>query len=142
MSSAGHLANSPRISRPNVGGCREHDALTHAAFANRMRDEVDMDRLAGALMTVVDDTMQPAHASLGLRRTEAPKSEAAERWTVRAFDKHMNRCTCRSCPFGKAGSSTLPGDDLLRLGRGPAGARAAELAFSRARGQQPGERIV
>jgi hypothetical protein len=36
-------------------------------FASRVRDEVELDRLTRSLVTVVQETMQPAHASLWLR---------------------------------------------------------------------------
>ena len=47
---------------------RRYDAaITLAAFADRMRDEVDVDRLTDELVAVVKGTMQPVHASLWLR---------------------------------------------------------------------------
>ena len=47
---------------------RKYDAArTLAAFSASMRDEVDVDKLAGELVAVVEGTMQPAHASLWLR---------------------------------------------------------------------------
>ena len=42
-------------------------ARTLTRFVSQMRDEVDIDALAGALRGVVTDTMQPAHVSLWLR---------------------------------------------------------------------------
>jgi hypothetical protein len=36
-------------------------------FAVRLRDQVDLDALQGELLAVVDQTMQPARASLWLR---------------------------------------------------------------------------
>jgi hypothetical protein len=47
---------------------RRHDAAqTIAAFSARLRDQVDLDTLSVELVTVVDQTMQPTHASLWLR---------------------------------------------------------------------------
>ena len=46
---------------------RRYDAArTVAAFSARMRDEVDVDKLTGELVAVVEGAMQPAHASLWL----------------------------------------------------------------------------
>jgi hypothetical protein len=47
---------------------RKYDAQkTLAVFAAAARDEVDVERLAGALVTAVEDTVQPAHVWLWLR---------------------------------------------------------------------------
>jgi hypothetical protein len=46
---------------------RKYDAAkTIAAFSDHMRDEVELDRLTGRLVEVVDETMRPAHVSLWL----------------------------------------------------------------------------
>lgn len=47
---------------------RKYDAArTLAAFSQAARDEVDLNALAGRLVQVVDDTMQPEHISLWLK---------------------------------------------------------------------------
>jgi hypothetical protein len=47
---------------------RKYDAAkTIAAFSDHVRDEVELDRLTGWLVEVVDETMRPAHVSLWLR---------------------------------------------------------------------------
>ncbi|HXV44683.1 MAG TPA: hypothetical protein VEC96_16600 [Anaerolineae bacterium] len=43
-------------------------AQTLAAFSTTLRDEVDLDKLTTELLTVVEETMQPTHASLWLRQ--------------------------------------------------------------------------
>jgi hypothetical protein len=46
---------------------RRYDAVkTLAAFSARSREETDLDRLNDALVGVVPETMQPAHARLWL----------------------------------------------------------------------------
>ncbi len=40
------------------------------AFSDAVRDEVDLDKLVGSLMALVEETMQPAHASLWLREPD------------------------------------------------------------------------
>jgi hypothetical protein len=50
---------------------RKYDAArTLAQFSETMRDEVDLSRLTSRLLEVVEETMQPAHASLWLRTPE------------------------------------------------------------------------
>jgi len=50
-----------------------------AAFSTTLRQEVDLDQLREQLQAVVQETMQPAHVSLWLRRptrTENPPRSA------------------------------------------------------------------
>jgi hypothetical protein len=42
-------------------------AKTIAAFSSTLRNEVDLNQLRSHLISVVQDTMQPAHVSLWLR---------------------------------------------------------------------------
>jgi hypothetical protein len=56
---------------------RRYDAArTVAAFSARLRQQVDLDSLAGELLAVVDQTVQPTKASLWLRPPQAPSSAA------------------------------------------------------------------
>ena len=48
-------------------------ARTLAAFSATLRDEVDLDELRVALLTVVQETMQPSHVSLWLKTTDSDK---------------------------------------------------------------------
>jgi MFS family permease len=50
---------------------RKYDAAkTLGAFSSKLRDETDLDRLGGELVSVVRSTVQPEHASLWLRGKE------------------------------------------------------------------------
>ena len=46
------------------------------SFSATLRDEVDLNRLAVDLLTVVDETMRPAHVSLWLRADPQAPQEA------------------------------------------------------------------
>jgi hypothetical protein len=51
-----------RFNRRRYGAAR-----TITAFSARLRQEVDLDTLTGELLAAVEETMQPARASLWLR---------------------------------------------------------------------------
>ena len=51
---------------------RKYDAARMlAAFSSTLRNEVDLSRLTENLLSVVQETMQPAHISLWLRTSES-----------------------------------------------------------------------
>jgi hypothetical protein len=57
---------------------RKYDAVkTLAAFSTTIRDEVDLNRLGTRLLSVVEETMQPAHVSLWL----CPPRRSSEKTT-------------------------------------------------------------
>ncbi len=50
---------------------RKYDAQKIVqVFSPKMRDETDVDRLTGDVISVVEETIQPAHVSLWLRAPE------------------------------------------------------------------------
>ena len=59
---------------------RKYDAAeTLRKFSGALRDEVELDALAGRLTGVVEETMQPAHVSLWLSPEQAPKAGTERR---------------------------------------------------------------
>ncbi len=74
---------------------RKYDAQkTLAAFATTVRNEVELDKLTGELVRVIDETMQPAHISLWLRNDTplpSPDRDMASResnaeWRMRSAE--------------------------------------------------------
>lgn len=59
--------------------CKYDAAWTLAAFSATLRDEVDLNRLSEQLLAVVEETIQPTHVSLWLRKPEKNvKSNASD----------------------------------------------------------------
>jgi hypothetical protein len=57
---------------------RRYDAAQAlAAFSATIRDEVNLDRVSEALISVVEETMQPAHVSLSLRRVSGSAGQVS-----------------------------------------------------------------
>jgi len=50
---------------------RYHAGRTIQAFSARLRDEIDLDTLAGELQAVVEQTIEPTTVSLWLRPPDA-----------------------------------------------------------------------
>ena len=56
---------------------RKYDAAkTIAAFGTALRNEVNLDQLSEHLLSVVEETMQPTHVSLWLRKTATEKDQS------------------------------------------------------------------
>ena len=66
---------------------RKYDAArTLAAFSTTLRNEVDLTQLSEHLLAVVQETMQPAHISLWLRKTERERKPNPNAWLSASAD--------------------------------------------------------
>jgi hypothetical protein len=123
---------------------RRYDAArTVEGFAARLRDQVDLDALHGELLTVVDQTMQPAQAHLWLRpapewklprragrglreSTPCQRTTSASRWRQGTTSRPPTCSTPRSWTRPWISSPSWPGT-------GPRWSSASGRAGSRSR---------
>jgi hypothetical protein len=72
------VVQSSAVHRPSLLQEEVRGYRTLRAFSSKLREETDLDRLGGELVSVLRETMQPEHASLWLRppgRREPHESE-------------------------------------------------------------------
>ena len=83
---------------------KKYDAAkTLAAFAATCRDETDLDKLTASLIAVVQETMQPEHVSLWLKKTSPPGPlREAPLWGSRPFGSGEGGGVARPVPPSEA----------------------------------------
>jgi hypothetical protein len=121
-----HVLGDPEaVHRSAAALCVLLKAQTVEAFANRLREELDLDALSAELLVVVDQTMQPTRASPGRRGLSREQSHEHRGFRSRPVADAVGAPVRLQGPISRPGTARL-----MQVSSGTAGYSGSDLWVS------------